>query len=231
MKAALRWASAILVAVSIGTFVSVLVILAMLWMKGTLSDERLYAMLAALQGIEPPPPPKLVALDANSEQPSLQQVLASRTVAALDLDLRENAIDKSLGDLRTLEMQLQTESRRLDNWKESFDKRLSDLQKAATEDALLEVQRTLEAISPKQAKEQLMKTLAEEKTASDDPMEDIVRILKAMPLDKRRKILAEFKSPEEIEKLHEILRVVRLGGSDTQLLRDTRAQLQQQASQ
>lgn len=228
MSAALRWFNALLVATSLGTFASVVIILGMLWMKGALNDERLYAMLAALQGIQPPPPQKLVAIDSRSEQPSIQQVLSARTVASLDLDLRESAIDKSLGDLRTLEMQLQTESKRLDNWKESFDKRLSDLQKAATEDSLLEVQRTLEAIAPKQAKEQLIKMLADEKTATDDPMEDIVRILKAMPLDKRRKILAEFKGPEEIEQLHEILRVVRLGGSDTQLLRDTRAQLQQQ---
>jgi hypothetical protein len=61
-------------------------------------------------------------------------------------------------------------------------------------------------------------------------MEDVVRILKAMPLDKRKKILAEFKTPEEVEKFAEILRVVRLGGSDTELLRDTRSQLQQQGA-
>ncbi len=231
MKAALRWLGALLIALSIGTFVSVLVILAMLWMKGALTDERLYAMLAALKGIEPATSTQQVSLDPDAEQPSLQQVLAARTVASLDLDLRENAIDKTLGDLRTLERQLQTESQRLDTWKESFDKRLSDLQKAATEDALLEVQRTLEAIAPKQAKEQLMKMLADEKTPSDDPVEDIVRILKAMPLDKRRKILAEFKTPEEVEKFHEILRVIRVGGTDVQLLRETRAQLQQQGSQ
>ena len=127
-----------------------------------------------------------------------------------------------------IETQLKTESNRLDSWKQSFDKRLADLQTAATEAALLEVQRTLEAIQPKQAKEQIMKMLAEPKTAADDPMEDVVRILKAMPLDKRKKILAEFKTPEEIEKLSEILRVIRLGGSDTDLLRDTRGQLQQQ---
>jgi hypothetical protein len=48
-----------------------------------------------------------------------------------------------------------------------------------------------------------------------------------MPLDKRKKILAEFKTPEEVEQLHEVLRVVRLGGSDTELLQETRSQLQQ----
>jgi hypothetical protein len=126
-------------------------------------------------------------------------------------------------------MALRTESARLDDWKRSFDQRLTDLQKATTDASLLEVQQTLEAISPKQAKEQIVKMLEEPPTPHDDPMEDVVRILKAMPLDKRKKILAEFKDPQEVEKLHEILREVRLGGSDAELLRDTRSQLQQAA--
>lgn len=226
MKAALSWLSAALVALAVGTFVSVVIVLGMLWWKGALADERIYAMLAALQGIQSGPPPEK-PIDPDAEQPSFNQVLEARLVAGLDLDLRENAIDKSLGELRTLESQLRTESKRLDDWKTSFDKRLADLQTAATDASLLELQRTLEAIAPKQAKEQLLKMLAEPATNTDDPMEDIVRILKAMPLDKRRKILAEFKTPEEVEQLHEVLRVVRLGGSDTELLQETRSKLQQ----
>jgi hypothetical protein len=228
MKAAFRWLSALFVAFAIGTLISLLVIGAMLWWKGVLTDERLYGMLAALQGIKPPLPQSVTALDTESEQPSFDQILNSRLRASLDLSLRESAIDKSLGDLRTIEKALQSESTRLDVWKRSFDERLASLQTAANEAALIEVQRTLEAIQPKQAKEQIMKTLAEPRTSVDDPMEDIVRILKAMPLDKRKKILGEFKTPEEVEKLAEILRVIRLGGSDAELLRDTRGQLQQQ---
>jgi hypothetical protein len=148
--------------------------------------------------------------------------------ASLDLDLRESAIDKSLGDLRALQAQLQTESRRLDDWKRSFDKRLADLQSAAADAALLELQRTFEAISPKQAKEQILLMLKEPATPQNDPLRDIVTILRAMPLDKRKKILAEFKTEPEIEKLAEILRQVRLGNPDADLLRETRSQLQQQ---
>jgi hypothetical protein len=230
MKAAFRWLGALFVAFSIGTVISLAVIGAMLWWKGVVTDERLFGMLAALQGVKPPPPPSLSALDVDAEQPSFEQILNARMRASLDLDLRENAIDKALGDLRTLEAALKSESLRLDSWKKSFDDRLASLQTAATEAALLEVQRTLEAMPAKQAKEQIIKTLSEPKTPGDDPMEDIVRILKAMPLDKRRKILQEFKLPDEVEKLSEILRVIRLGGSDADLLRDTRGQLQQQTS-
>jgi len=230
MKAAMGWLGTLLVAFSVGTVISVAVIATMLWWKGVLTDERLYGMLAALQGIKPPPPAKLTALDIDVEQPSFEQILQSRLRASLDLDLRESAIDKSLGDLRTIETQLKSESQRLDAWKTSFDERLASLQTAAAEASLREVQATLEAIAPKQAKEQLMKMLQEPKSPTDDPMEDSVRILKAMPLDKRKKILAEFKTPEEVKMLAEVLRVVRLGGSDSELLRDTRSQLQQQGA-
>jgi hypothetical protein len=230
MKAALSWVGSFITALGIGTLITVLVIAGMLWWKGALSDERVLGMLAALQGIRPPPPSALSALNVDSEQPSLDQILSSRMKASLDLNLRESAIDKGLGDLRTIETALQNETSRLDSWKRSFDKRLSELQTAAADAALREIEQTLEVIQPKQAKDQLMKMLEEPKTATDDPIEDVVRILKAMPLDKRKKILAAFTTPEENKILSEILRVIRLGGSDTELLRDTRSQLQQQGT-
>src|SRR6478735_8460289 len=197
MKAALTWLGSLFAALGIGTLITLSVIVAMLWWKGALADERVLGMLAALQGIKPPPPPGLSAINVDAEQPSLDQLLSSRMKAGLDLDLRESAIDKGLGDLRTIETALQNETKRLDYWKQSFDKRLSDLQTAASDAALREIQQTLEVIQPKQAKEQLVKMLEESKTATDDPMEDVVRILKAMPLDKRKKILDEFKTPDE----------------------------------
>jgi hypothetical protein len=228
MKSALRWLGTLIVAVSIGTTVTLVVLLAMLWWKGVLADERVLAMLAALQGIKAAPPIETTnVVNTDAEQPSPSQIREARLRASLDLDLRESAIDKSLADLRTLEKALQTESSRLDGWKKSFDKRLSDLQSAATDTALLEVQRTLEAIQPKQAKEQILLMLKEPATTSDDPMQDIVTIFKAMPLDKRRKILAEFKTTEEVEQLADILQQIRLGEPDAGLLRDARGQLQQ----
>ena len=229
MKFIFRWLGSALVAFSIGTVISLAVILAMLWWKGALTDDRLLGMIAALQGINPTPPAVAdPASAAEAEQPSLDQLMQARLGASLDLDLRESAIDKSLGDLRTVESQIKTERERLDLWKLDFDQRLAKLETAATDAALLEVQRALEAMQAKQAKDQILKMLEEPTTTGDDPMQDVVTILKTMADDKRKKLLAEFKTPDEAEKLAEILRQVRLGLPDSDVIRDTRSQLQQQ---
>ena len=81
----------------------------------------------------------------------------------------------------------------------------------------------------KQAKEQIIRMLERSSGTADNHMQDIVRILKAMPLDKRKKILQEFKVDTEVEKLSEIILQILLGGADAELLRDTRGQLQQQS--
>jgi hypothetical protein len=230
MKALLRWLATLFVAFSIGTVISLTVLVGMLWWKGALTDDRLLGMLAALQGIPMPAPGSVAAADpAADEQPSLEQILQRRLVASLDLDMRETAIDKALAELRNLETQIKTENQRLDLWKLSFDKRLETLESQTTDEALLQLQRTIEAMHPKQAKDQILKILDQPPTKpDDDPMRDVVTILKTMPIDKARKIVGEFKSPEEAEKLADILRQIRLGSPDADLIRDTRNELQQQ---
>jgi hypothetical protein len=229
MKRFFSWLGSLLVAFAIGTTISLLVLIGMLWWKGALGDDRLLGMIAALQGIQPLPTAAGEGADsAAAEQPSLDQIMQSRLRASLDLDLRESAIDKSLGDLRTVESQIKTERERLDLWKLDFDQRLAKLETAATDAALLEVQRALEVMSPKQAKDQILKMLGEPSTNADDPMQDIVTVIKSMADDKRKKLLGEFKTPEESEKLAEILHEIRLGLPDSEIIRDTRNQLQQQ---
>jgi hypothetical protein len=229
MKRIAVWCGNILVAVSIGTFVTLLVMTGMLWWKGALADERMLGMIAALQGIKPVSPAATdELLDNNTEQPSLDQIMQARVRASLDLDLRESAIDKSLLDLRATESQIKTERERLDLWKADFDQRLAKLEQAGTDSSLLELQRALESMSPKQAKDQVLRMLDEGASGDDDPMQDVVAILKSLAESKRKKLFDEFKTPDEQEKLAEILRQIRLGLPDSELLRDTRNQLQQQ---
>jgi flagellar motility protein MotE (MotC chaperone) len=224
------WLGAAIVAFCVATVISLGVLGGMLWMKGALTGDRYLAILAAVYGIPPDGSEKKKEgeQEKNPEQPSLEAVVERRALASLDLDLRESALDKSLQDLRNLEAQIKTERDRLDLWKQSFDSRIASLETGRTDQAIVELQQAIEAMQPKQAKEQLMQILTTPpKSADDQPLYDVVNLLKNMPLDKRKKIFAEFKAPEETEKLSEILRVIRLGSPETELLRDTRKQMQQ----
>jgi hypothetical protein len=228
MKAAANWLGTLFVALCVGTVISLAVLGGMLWWKGALTGDRWLGLLAALQGIEPAKAAAASDDPAADEQPSLAQLVERRLGASLDLELRETAIDKSLGDLRLLESQIKTENERLDKWKQSFDIRLAKLESQTTDEALLQLQRMLEVMSPRQAKDQILRMLKDTPNTEDDPMRDVVTILKTMPSDKQKKILAEFKLEPEEEQLAEVLRQVRLGSPDADLIRNTRQELQQQ---
>jgi len=215
----------------VATVLAQIVLVGMLWWKGAFSDDRAVAMFAALHGIHPQSPGAAAAAkgkdDHAHEQPSLEEISKQRLLTGLDLSLRETALDKSLIDLRMLESQIATENQRLQQWQEGMDKRIARAENTVLETSLLELQQTLEAISPKQAKEQILKMLGTT-AAEADPraMNDVVRILKAMPLDKRKKILGEFKTAPESEKLADILREIRLSPVEMEMLKDGRNQLQ-----
>jgi hypothetical protein len=231
MMRIIGWLGSAVVAFCVATVISLGVLGSMLWMKGALSGDRYLAILAAVYGIPQDGAAKKAegSETKNPEQPSLEAVMERRALASLDLDLRESALDKGLQDLRSLESQIKTERDRLDLWKQSFDKRIATLETGRTEQAIVELQQAIEAMQPKQAKDQLMQILnTPPKSAEDTPLHDVVNLLKNLPLEKRKKIYAEFKLPEEVEKLSEILREIRLGAPESELLRDTRKQLQQQ---
>ena len=225
----LRGLGMVLVWFCIGTVLAEGVLVGMLWWKGAFSDDRALAMYAALHGIVPASSAasRAPAAEPNQEQLSLVEVAQRRMLTSLDLDLRETALDKGLADLRNIRAEIETEDSRLNLWKQTFDIRLKKMETTALDTSLLEVQKTLEAIQPKQAKEQILKMLDDAPDGhNEEAMQDIVKILKAMPLDKRRKILGEFKSEDEATTLSEILREVRLGAPEVDLIRDTRASLQ-----
>ena len=209
--------------------------LLMLWQKGAFSDSRMLNMWAALHGIDMSPPVASAVVggkETSTEQPTIDDVVTTRALASLDIALRENAIDRSLGELKVIETKIRTERTRFDSLVNSFDLKLKQLEESASNQALLETQQTLEALPPKQAKQQLLKLLEErpsEKLAN--PKEAVVSLVKAMPIERRRKILAEFKTEEEGDKLVEILKDILSGGPDIPLLRQARDNLERVAPQ
>lgn len=213
----------------VATVIATVVGVAMLYQKGAFSDDRVLYMWAALHGIPLPSDDTLTNSEKgdSEEQPAYDDLVTRRMLASLDLELRENTLDKSLEELRTIELKIRTEQERFDRLVGSYEEKLKSLEANAADAAVLETQRTLEALPPKQAKQQLLSLLDESPSAGiENPTAAVVALVKAMPIERRRKILQEFKSPEEEDKLAEILKEILRGAPDVPFLRQAREELQ-----
>ncbi len=197
---------------------------------------KLFAVLYNVDVVKMEAEKLLAEQRKQQENPAYEDVLRVRALRSLDQNLREQAIDDGLADLRLLQRDLMEERRRYDMLKASFDTELEKLENVAQQSAIVEVQQTLETIKPKQAKDHLVRMLPEGfvdgnfAEMTDDQRKaviDVVAIMKAMPLDKRKKILAEFKTEPEAEMLAELLRLIRLGVPEVELISDARDRLEE----
>lgn len=218
-----------LVCICVATVLVEAIGLGYLGVTGRLTQERLFRAMAAIHNVD------LDAIKAeidnankskDIEQVAFKEKLDWRTAESLDLDRREAAINKALSELRQLQLTLRIDQERYEAIKNSFDKELEELQAKFVEEGILDVTKTLESLQPKQAKEQILKMLEDEPAESyTQAMNDVVAIVKAMPLDKRKKILSEFKTESESETLSEILRQIRLGEPEVSVTREAQNQL------
>lgn len=182
---------------------------AVLWSKGWLSGKKVTLILGVIKGVDlleieqkalPPQPSKT---DEQLREVTIRRRLDNDTI----INLRRNAAKKDLLSLSATHANLREDGRRFEELKQSFEDALIKLEKQRTETALFETQETLVSLPPKQAKDQLLRMLG------DAAEEDIVTIFRLMDLNKRRKIIAEFKTPNEMQKLHSILKDVRLSAA------------------
>jgi hypothetical protein len=172
--------------------------------------ERLARTLAVAQGVD------LDALkektQAQSEIPSIEQasyaeILEARAVKTRQLELREQALRSGTAQLQTELTKLLAQQKHYQLTKNSFQAQLATTQQGATATGQEDARRTLENIKPKQAKE-LFAGMLEQKE-----MDAVVSLIAAMPDAKRAKIIAEFKTPSELEQVNEILRRIRAGAA------------------
>lgn len=215
----------------VATVISAAVGVGAMWQGGMLAESRLTAALSALQGKTP-----LAEKDKKEGDPatappgpSLEELVAARFAKQLDLDLREQALAKALTELRNLQLGVKVERERFDQQYDSFKAELDRLRQNVTDSAIGEVQRTLEAIEPKQAKEQLLRMLDDPELQPEERLLRVTTLVKAMAMEKRKKIIAEFKTREEADKLSSILKQLGEGEPEKTALDKAGKELEQVA--
>ncbi|MDP6553564.1 MAG: hypothetical protein QGG71_02795 [Pirellulaceae bacterium] len=179
----------------------------MMWSEDKLSQDKVIRYAAIIYGLdisdlptEKEPEP---GTHASDEDLTHDQLLAKRVNANSILIDRKVAMKQESDTIRSLEKELKSERDRRALVRNNFRAYLDNLERQAVIASLGDVQRTLEALSPRQAKDILLRTLEDEGLdEGDDVVSDVVTIVKAMPEGKRKKIWAELKTDEEQEMLH-----------------------------
>jgi hypothetical protein len=202
----------------LATVVAQVLILALSAMRGNLHRDTLTRAIALFNGIDISGVQLKKVLDdaRTTPVPTYDEVLAQRAQQNLNLEMRERSIQRYTQQLESMQIQLKKEQGDFDRRKEAFYNLVDEMSKKAKGENLGEIQRTLEALAPEQAKTQLVKML------DAGQMNDVVAIVKGMALDKRKKVLGEFTSEKEVTELAEIFEQMRRGQPDADVIDQAR---------
>ena len=219
----IRFLGALLAYFCIATVLAGVIGVSIGWSTGQLDQTKLARMAAVLEGIDLPAAAPTAAQQATPA-PAVASIAdreAARSSQFRLLELREQSLENRLKQVRFEKQNLDLEKKRFEYDKVGFERRLGadklSTLAAASENARL----LLESVKPKQSKELILKMLEAEE------IEAVVSLLSAMPIAKRAKIAAEFKTEEETKKLDEILRRIRLGEPDVGVIDETLGRLKQ----
>jgi hypothetical protein len=214
--------AAILVYLAVGTLLAEIIGIGYLASKGVLSRDKLRRMAMVAQGIEAKPVevPLTDSLRTQSEQVSLVDIARARAMKDRDLELREHALRSASAGLKEDRAKLAIESDRYNRVKTTFEGELNKLHESALATNAENARLILENIKPKQAKEQLVRMI------DSAEMQAAVMLLSAMPIAKRAKVVAEFKTAEESQRLADILKLIRAGEPELTLIDDAKNQLE-----
>jgi hypothetical protein len=182
--------------------------------QGLLSPDKVLRYAGVLYGLDP--------LDMSTgsgdtsglpKAQTREEILVDRVAKTPHLAERTTLVLRDAEEARGTTLALKRNREKYVSARDGFEALLDQLETDTETSALRELQITIEITSPKQAKDILTNMLA---TAPADPadnvMADITDILKSLPDNRLRKILAEFKTEEERVVLHQLL--VEIGDLD-----------------
>lgn len=210
----------------LATLIAEAILVHHVWTRWKIDRGRLVQIVAAAQGNE--------ALSArqkkgdgregiSGEQPSYEQILGARMAKDMNLQLREQSLDSSLAALRNEQQTLNQSQEQYAQQRQQYQSELRTLENN-TAVAGREINlSTLQTIKPKQAKDLLMQMLRSS-NASDTTA--AVMLLRDMADNKRAKIIAEFKTPDEAAKIEEVLRAIRAGTPEGGIAKEAEKRLQ-----
>ncbi|HEV2969620.1 MAG TPA: hypothetical protein VGY55_06495 [Pirellulales bacterium] len=210
--------------VCIGTVIALAIILGYATTHGYLDKDKLLRIADVARGIEvvaAPVEQSKKQVEA-ADQPSFDDIERRRGIKARNLELREQSIESGLERIRFEQKKLDDEESRYKLLRDNFNAKVLDVDKEkAVQEGRDKIRLIWESMKPRQAKEQIVQMI------DAGEMNEVVSILSAVATTKQAKIIAEFKTDEDVKKLDEILRLIRQGVPDVLPIDQAREQLKQ----
>jgi hypothetical protein len=210
---------------SVATLVAQGVLLGYLFGTGQLTLEQIQTAMhpqqVAEEALEEAETVAEEEMSWKNEQASLEQIAMARAIKMRDLELREQALRHAQAALEELRYRIGEEKQEFDRTRVAFRTELKKYQEESQSTGEQNVRSIVETIKPKQAKQQILAMIER------GNMAQVVELMEQMPTTRQAKIAAEFKSPDEAEKLGEILRMMRQGLPESELVNATEQELDQ----
>ena len=206
----------------VGTLIAQTMIFAYVWKSWDMNDDKVTQMMAIARGKEMVAVPRDELRrqeEISPEQPSFEEIVEARAVINRNLEVRKQALNQDVAELRSEQGKQTSESASFTNTRDAFEKKLAELKEFQQSSGLGENIVMLQNMKPEQAKKQLIRIY------DDGQVEQVVMLVSGMEPMKLKKILGQFVTPDDDTKLADILRRIRLGTPIALLAEQTLAEL------
>lgn len=194
-----------LAALALGT----IIVCVHVWLAWKVTPQRVTQALDVIRGRSLPTAvtTSLPKASEPAEEPSYDAILQRRALAYRDLELKSLALQNLQDQLRVAEARFDEKEKLLAKREQAFQEKVQALEDESVAAGRETVRRTLESVKPAQAKLLLLDML------NKGEERQVVTLLAEMNDSKRGKIIAEFRTPEETDRIAEVLRLLREGGA------------------
>jgi len=185
----------------VASLLAQLCILVIVSARGNLNQKTIANIIAALNGIDVQSEKlKGVLISAREAPiPTYEDVVSAKVKSSLELDSRQEALDRLQRQISDRERVLRDEIERFDVRKSEFQLELARIRDETASENLNQIVQFFTNLGAEQAKSQLLLLL------KNNQKGDVVAILKTLPSDKQKKLLAEFTNEQDQQLLSEII--------------------------
>jgi hypothetical protein len=196
----------------VATMITLALGIGYLWQTDRLNDEKVFRMVALLHDVELHQPSEAqmnAGDDVPAEEPSLDDVFKHQQIQDRNFEVKMLALQRGRQEYDHRLEQLKEQTDRYDRLAQEWQSRLKKEQELTTHENLAKVVAQLEQLKPIQGKAMFMAWIDEGR------IDDAILLMGKMSESKLKKILQNFETEEELDKLHEIHKRIIGGGAGT----------------